>query len=423
MIANYRDLSFPFGLIVLTVATFHILYSRNQNNQAAFWAAYMVGLEILLRMTGGFLVYEAGKYSVVFFLALGLLTEKAPRPQPLPIFFYAFLLIPSIAVVDFPDFLHFRKDVSFNLSGPLSLIICTIYFYKRLQNLESLISILRLVVLPLISVIVYLTLVTPELSEIEYGTQSNFKASAGFGPNQISIIMGLGILITGLALYFGKTITGMFIGDLLLMASLLVRGLATFSRGGMIGGVAALGILVLFSFLFSNRVIPLPKAIAYSLGAFMIVLLSWNYVNEISENRLQYRYQGINYRTGQAKDITSGRLLILEHELNLFYENPLMGIGPGMIREIALRGNYVANTHSEYSRTLAEHGLLGLLGVLILLIFPIKYILQQPKELYPISFAIIFLVFFTMFHSAMRLAMPGFLFGLIFFSSTKQTRP
>jgi len=423
VIATYRDLSFPFGLVIITTATVHILYSRNKNNEAAYWAAYVVGLEILLRMTGGFLVYEAGKYSVVFLLVVGLLVERTPRPQPLPILLYGFLLLPSFAVVDFPDFLHFRKDVSFNLSGPLSLLISTFYFYKRFQNIDSFVSILRVMALPLVSVIVYLMLVTPDLSEIEYGTQSNFKASAGFGPNQISIIMGLGILIAGLALYYGKTVTGFFVSDLLFLVLLIIRGLATFSRGGMIGGVASLGILFLLSFLFTNKVISWPKALAYGLGGFMVVLVSWNYVNEISENRLQYRYQGINYRTGQAKEITSGRLLILEHELNLFYENPVMGIGPGMVREIALRGNFVANTHSEYSRTLAEHGLFGVAALLILVIFPIRYVLGQNKDLYPIRFAILFLVFFTMFHSAMRLAMPGFLYGLIFFLPSVSPRP
>lgn len=415
VIANYRTLSFPFGLIVLTAASTHIIYTRNQFNQAAYWAAYIVGLEVLLRMTGGFLVYEAGKYSIVFLLSLGLLVERIPRAQPLPVFVYGLLLLPSFAVVDFPDFLHFRRDVSFNLSGPLSLIISTFYFYKRVQNFETIVSVLRLIVIPLISVVVYLMLVTPELSEIEYGTQSNFQASAGFGPNQISIVMGLGIFIIGLTIYFGNTVTGYLATDLVLMVSLLVRGLATFSRGGMIGGVAALLLLILLSFIFSNRVVYWPKALAYSLGGFLVILLSWNYVNEVSEKKLEYRYQGINYRTGQTKEITSGRLLILEHELNLFRENLVLGVGPGMVREIAIRANYIANTHSEYSRTLAEHGLFGVCALLILIFFPINFALKQPQYIYPISFALLFLVYFTMFHSAMRLAMPGFLYGLIFF--------
>lgn len=422
-VASNHELAFPVGVTVLILAILHVIFSRNRNNEAAHWAAYVVGLEILLRMTGGFLVYEAGKYSVVLLLFVGMLVEETPRPKPLPIYVYGLMLIPSFAVVDFPDFLHFRQDVSFNLSGPLSLIIATTYFYKRAQNLQSLVSILRVMALPLLSVIVYLMLVTPDLSEIEYGTQSNFTASAGFGPNQISSIMGLGILITGLALYYNKTITGFFAGDLIFMVLLIIRGLATFSRGGMIGGVAALGILLLLSFIFGHRVVSLPKALTYGVLGFMVVLFSYNYVNEISENKLQYRYQGINYRTGQKKDITSGRLLVLEHELNLFYENPLLGVGPGMVREIAVHNDFIANTHSEYSRTLAEHGLFGVVALLVLIIFPVRNILRQPKEIYPILFAVLFLVFFTMFHSAMRLAMPGFLYGLTFIMPSGKSKP
>ncbi|MBN8575727.1 MAG: O-antigen ligase family protein [Cytophagales bacterium] len=415
LIANYRDTSFAFGILVLTVAAGHIVLSQNKNNQAMLWAAYLVGLEILLRMTGGFLVYEAGKYSVVFLLLLGLIVEQVNKPKPWPIVLYGILLLPSFAVVNFPDFLHFRKDVSFNLSGPLTLIVSTYYFYSRPLLFNQIVESLRFMVYPLISVIIYLTLVTPELSDIEYGTQSNFQAAAGFGPNQISIIMGLGILLVGLCLYYGYTLTGTLVTDVVIMSLFLIRGLATFSRGGMIGGIISLGLLILLSVLFAKRIISWPKALLYILGGLTIVLYSWNYVNEISDNRLMYRYQGLNYRTGQAKDITSGRLIILSHELTLFTDNIWLGVGPGMVREIAVKGVHFANTHSEFSRTLAEHGLFGGAALIIMIFFPVMYILKKPKEILPISFAILFLVFFTMFHSAMRLAMPGFLYGLVFF--------
>lgn len=276
---------------------------------------------------------------------------------------------------------------------------------------------------PLISVVTYLFLVTPELTDIEYGTQSNFQASAGFGPNQISIMMGLGILLIGASLYYKKSITGFIAGDVVLLLIFIVRGLVTFSRGGMIGGVVALILLVGFNIFFGRKILSVSKMVIYTLVGLVFFFLTWRYVNDVSENRLQYRYQGINFRTGQQKDITSGRLLILGHELELFRQNPILGIGPGMVREVAIRGKGFANTHSEYSRTLAEHGIFGIVALLILLFYPVKRILSQPQEMYPILFPILFIVFFTMFHSAMRLAMPGFLYGLVFISAMGKKLP
>lgn len=414
LIALNKDLSLYFGLFLIGAALVNIISTRNTNNSAAKWAAYIVGVEVLLRMTGGFVVWEAGKYTVMLILVTGLISEQNHKKYPIVIVTYGMLLLPSLMVVDFPDFLHFRRDVSFNLSGPLTLIIACFYFYKRPSNSVTFFQIVKVVIWPLISVAVYITFVTPDLTEIEYGTQSNFQASAGFGPNQISSMMGLGIFLTGLCLYYRKSVTGFLIGDVVLLLLFLVRGLVTFSRGGMIGGVVALALLILFNILYGRRVWSVAKSLAFTFIGLIILSLAWNYVNEISENRLQYRYQGLNYRTGQQRDITSGRLLILQNELELFRQNPFFGIGPGMVREIALRDGKFANTHSEYSRTLAEHGVFGVAALLILLFFPIANIISKPIEFYPLLFPILFLVFFTMFHSAMRLAMPGFLYGLIF---------
>ncbi len=422
-IAQNRESSFYFGLVIISFAIIQILYTRNANDEACYWAAYVVGLEILLRMTGGSLVWEAGKYAVIFILIIGQVVEGLRKPYPVAILIYGFLLLPSLAVTDFPDFLHFRRDVSFNLSGPLTLIISAIYFYRRPYSSISFFRIMKTMVWPMISVVTYLFLVTPELTEIEYGTQSNFQASAGFGPNQISIMMGLGILLIGASLYYRKSITGFIAGDILLLLIFIIRGLVTFSRGGMIGGVVALTLLVVLNVLFGRKIWSVSKTFIYSLAGLIIFLLTWNYVNDVSENRLQYRYQGINYRTGVQKDITSGRLLILGHELELFRQNPILGIGPGMVREVAIKGKGIANTHSEYSRTLAEHGIFGVGALLILLLFPLRYILNHNREMYPILFSILFIVFFTMFHSAMRLAMPGFLYGLVFISALGKKLP
>jgi len=52
-----------------------------------------------------------------------------------------------------------------------------------------------LIGLPIVTTMVYLTLYTPNLREVLTGTSSNFKTSGGFGPNQVSTILGLGMFI------------------------------------------------------------------------------------------------------------------------------------------------------------------------------------------------------------------------------------
>lgn len=418
-ISFYPGIAYYVGNSVILLGVAHIILRANGENQAALWAAYLVGLEILLRMTGGFLVWEAGKYGVVLFLTIGILVEKAPRPLPFAIILYGLLLLPSFAVVSFPDFDHFRKDVSFNLSGPLTIVVASLYFYKRPINNEVFFDIGRFVLYPIVSMVVYLTLVTPELSEIEYGTQSNFRASGGFGPNQVSSVLGLGIFLVGMSLYYKRRITGYLLTDALILLVFLVRGLVTFSRGGMLGGVLAVLLLVLLNLVFAHRIWSVRKTLAFGALALALIVTGWNYVNDISEKRLQYRYEGYNFRTGQRTEITSGRLTILENEIQLFSDNIVFGVGPGMVREVNIIEKGPANTHSEYSRTVAEHGLFGVVALLILIVTPIRNILRKPKVLYPILFAILTIVFFTMFHSAMRIAMPGFFYGLAYFSPSR----
>ena len=76
------------------------------------------------------------------------------------------------------------------------------------------------------------------------------------------------------------------------------------------------------------------------------------------------------------------------------------------------RAGMPAHSHSEYTRLLAEHGAFGLLALLILLIAPLFQIFKLPASHRPLPMAIFVFVLFTLSHSAMRLAIPGFFYGL-----------
>jgi len=105
----------------------------------------------------------------------------------------------------------------------------------------------------------------------------------------------------------------------------------------------------------------------------------------------------------------------MQGEINIFKANPLFGIGPGMITLYNEKiYGFRISTHTEITRILAEHGILGLIALLIIIVLPIKKFLRMDKRLK--SLAIVFVIFalLSMGHSAMRVAMISFAYGLSF---------
>ena len=96
-----------------------------------------------------------------------------------------------------------------------------------------------------------------------------------------------------------------------------------------------------------------------------------------------------------------------------FLDHPVFGVGPDQSTAFHARTFRVSRTHTEYTRVLAEHGLLGLVSMLILLGAVLVRVFKkgsaQQKALV-ISFTAWALVF--MFHAAMRLSAPSLLFGI-----------
>ena len=103
--------------------------------------------------------------------------------------------------------------------------------------------------------------------------------------------------------------------------------------------------------------------------------------------------------------------------LEIFSNNILTGVGPGMATYLRKYYGYgsIVTAHSEFTRLLAEHGVFGLLSIfsIIFLSFREYSIRKTQDRCILICFTTIAIL--TMLHSAMRLAMPGFIFGFGFF--------
>src|SRR5690606_27309559 len=250
--------AFVGGLVFLndTLAKFYflfvVLYFFNRLIKAPkqkltfeiLWAcAYLVGAEVFLRMNGGTIFYEAIKYLVIIFIAIGLFKNSFANQSVIYIL-YIFLLIPGIfvAVTQMGFETDIRKAIAFNLSGPVCLGIVAIFCYKRTVTFHQIKRILLAFMFPLVSMMVYLFLYSPNLQEVITNTGSNFEASGGFGPNQVATVLGIGIFVMATRYFISKETIFHKGFDLLLLSLFGFRALVTFSRGGVITAV----IMILF---------------------------------------------------------------------------------------------------------------------------------------------------------------------------------
>jgi len=412
---KYPFLSTYYGIFIILIGTFYILEKPDPlEKYPLIFSAYIVGLEVLLRMSGASLFWEFGKYAVIYFLILGLIRKNKKIQIYSPILVYFFLLLPAIIFVPMNSFNLWRQDVAFNLSGPATLALSSIYFFNRRIDKNILNQILFYMILPIISMAIYNIYTMPDLSTYRFMPYSDFYTSGGYGPNQVSTIFGLGIVGLITAQVLGIKLTGSKYLDILVLIIFFGLGLITFSRGGIFAAVISF-ILAISYYLFHNQ--KKLFMISKGFGLLIISVISWVSIVSITDGVILQRYGFGETQFGEKfiLDLT-GRALIYEIDLNIFSNHIFTGVGPGQgfkLREKYGYGKQVA-AHAEYTRLLAEHGLPGLFALIILLSLVVIHIIR-PGPLLSKFIKIIFgvLALITMGHSAMRLAMPSFIYGFL----------
>ncbi|MGY5354040.1 O-antigen ligase family protein [Wenyingzhuangia sp. IMCC45467] len=400
------------AVLVMIYAIMDIISSKNNNNESFLWTAYFVSAEVLLRMTGGTISWEMIKYVTILFLFIGIIVEKQSRGVPAIFWLYILLLLVGVAFSDIPADESLRKAVIFNLSGPISLGVSAMYFYNRKIEYNRFKEILYFALLPIMSMLTLLYFRTPSLKEITFGSTANFATSGGFGPNQVATALGFGIFLLATLLLLKGKITGSIYVDVFLLFYLIYRGLLTFSRGGILTGFIAFFLLSIFYLIARGKIITIFKYVGI-MCLFLVTI--WIYSTNVTGGMLENRYLGKNTKGEQKEDMSSGRLDIFEEQFNTFMENPVFGIGVGSgkyLRKEEFDGEITAASHNEMSRLLEEHGLIGLFSLLLLFYATTINFFRQ--ELLYKGFIIGFatLWFLTINHSAMRIAFPGFIYGL-----------
>jgi len=366
-------------------------------------AAYIAGAEILWRMTGTGLFWEFGKYGAALILLLVFLRLPARRTTYWGALLYLALLIPSalITLQELGPSLA-RDAVSFNLSGPFSLAVAVLFFSSVQAAGIDLELVVFSLLAPTLGVLAVCTYATVTAGAIRFYAESNYVTSGGFGPNQISALLGMGALLSLLlALQSGQLWRrAAFMG---LTLWFLVQGVLTFSRGGVLNALICIGFLLIHLVRQPKvRVMALAVLVLFTfLGAAVI----FPRLNAYTGGALQERYSSTSGGTRQT---------MIEEDLALWKEHPVLGVGPGMSKyyRASLLGMEVAS-HTEFTRLLSEHGMFGLLALLALVAIVGLAYLRAPSALEKAWVSSLAgWAFIEMSHSAMRIVAISILFGL-----------
>lgn len=404
-----------YGYTIFILGAYYIVKTQNKNNEALMAAAYVVGSEVLLRMTGGNITYEFSKYGVMLFVCMGAYFNGFSR-SAIPYWFFLLLLVPSVVLSTFV--LNFdtniRTTIAFNISGPVCLGIASLYTFRRSISIGDMNSLLLCIGLPIVSTTTYLTLYAPNIRDVITSTQSNFETSGGFGPNQVATVLGLGMFIFFSRIILESKSKFLLALNLIIAFNMTYRGMVTFSRGGMLTGFLMIVLLLGFLYIKSNfRGKVKLNYIVVIIGLAMVAI--WGYTSFQTAGLINKRYANQNAAGNVKASKFSGREIIAQTEINMFLENPIFGVGVAKgaeVRETEI--GVFATSHDEITRMLAEHGSLGILALLILFFTPLFLFLENSFNMYLLCFLAFW--FLTINHAAMRTAAPAFVYALALFN-------
>ena len=405
---------FVYYAIFFVVGTYWVIKNNDRDFQALTLLLYIVALEVLFRMKSSGSMYDIGKYSIIYFCVLGF-SFKPISLKAWPYFVILLLFIPGIILTINTFFfeIDLRKKIMFNLLGPFTLVCASLYTYNKSITLKRLNEILYVITGPLISILTAVIIFAPSnTEEVFENTSSNFATSGGFGPNQISVVLGLGAFMFFIQFFFNRKEKIYSYLSLFLLFLFAYRGLITFSRGGILTAVVMVLVFCYMVYKLLNK-IERSKFIGVFLLLSVLSMSAWLYTSYQTGGMIDKRYNNQDAAGRFKESRLSGREDIMETDLKFFYDNPVLGVGPGisgMMRE--QDGMHGVQAHSEPTRLLAEHGSLGLIILILLVFVPlIKYFrFRQYHHIYFFPFLIFWGL--TINHAATRIAAPGILYAL-----------
>ncbi len=398
-----REVATLHAFLTLGVGLWYAALGRDPV-KVAFVGAYITGAEVLWRMTDAGVFWEFGKYATVAILIIAILRFHGLKGAGLPIVYFLVLLPSAILTISGLDPEDARGQISFNLSGPLALMACAWFFSQLKLTTAQLQKLFLMAIGPIVAIGTITLYGTLTASSIQWVNDSISTTSGGFGPNQVSNMLGLGALLAFMYIRQGKATR--YLQPLLFAAVLAFGTLSalTFSRSGLYNAGAAVAVLLLFSIR--------DRASLVRTGLTLVVIFLA--VDNLILPRLEEFTGGAILTRFQDTTLTH-RQEIAEADLQIWANNPVFGVGPGMAKDARDLLLGPAAAHTELSRLLAEHGIFGLLGLLLLLFMSARNIrgAQTAAQKGWVAAMIVWTLLF-MANSAMRMVAPALVFGLTF---------
>jgi len=420
-LSPYPIVAFFYVVVLYSILNFFYIPSKERARLVAEMIIYFSSFEAVGRLSGAdpFLPYELGKYVLLFLCPFGLILSRNITTKSMLGLIILILALPAAFFDESGQVTY--NDVKFNILGLLNIGVAIWFFSTLSISLRTLVGWSKLMLYPIISVLVFTIIRTPDLDSVEFTLGANFATAGGFGSNQVSTILGLGVFLLASCILLSYRVTGYKLLDLIVLALFTVQGLLTFSRGGMIGGFFGIIVLMYYLTKLSLRerkrlAIPNFKKYVIPLGVLLIIVMT--VANSITGGMLLLRYMGETQGTlaGSAEKnlnkITTNRSDIFLEDLELFNSNPIVGVGVGA--STYLRDEYRGYApHVELSRLLAEH---GVLGAIIFTLFLVVFIITMKSAPENISKGILLACFLigllATFHSATRTYITPLLMGV-----------
>lgn len=340
------------------VAVGFVALSQRRLELVACVSAYLAGAEMIWRVSRAPLFYEFSKYATIMLLGIALLVcfrHGRRRYLAIPVAFVGLLLPSALLTLDQVGVGRARELISFALTGPIALAVAVLFFAQLKATRASFARVIWSMIVPIAGVAAIVLVETLGSGDVKFDLESNFVTSGGFGPVQVSAALGLGALLALLLALHERAVSLRFI-ELALALWFVGQSALTFSRGGLVSAGIA-GLVLLLHYVWT------PRAwfrLLSAVGALLLV------AGAIVLPRLdQFTEGALGDRFGDRT--SSGRSSLAEEDIRIWRDNVIAGVGPGVTREVRtdISG---ASSHTEFTRLLAEHGLMGAAAAVLLLV-------------------------------------------------------
>lgn len=370
---------FPLGLLAVYFAIFHLEWTFLA---VAFFTPLSINIEEFNDSFGLFLPTEPLLFGlmllILFYQIRKPIIPKETWKNPIiwAVGFYLFwILVSSITST------NTAVSIKFLLVKLWFIIPLLLFGSKVFQQMKLMKAFLWLFSLGMIIAMLYTLFVH---ASYRFGEEEGHWVMWPFFKDHTIYGAAVGMVIPIIfGLYFSKKHLPLIQAILLAMMVISVTALFfSYTRAAWLSIIVAIAVWGLIHFKVKFNILAIIGIVAIS-----IVYYSWDAIQiEMGRNKMEHTTEEFGERLQSAANVTTDasnleRINRWSCALEMFYEKPVFGYGPGTyafeyarfqrpenLTIISTNFGNMGNAHSEYLGPLAEMGLVGMLSILLIVI-------------------------------------------------------